>query len=178
MKKIITLCLSIVLASCYAQSSKKLDQKTAMELIRKNYKEFCKAEVINRFSGNPNSNAFKNFDHHAKELEKQGLVTIRRWKSKNGNHHLKLEYTDLASKKYEARMGVYSIKVAVQEFYPMKILGISHTGSNKAEVLSSGFMGWTQFNTIVGRQSRCRNSQDVERKVTLTRYDSGWRLDK
>lgn len=177
MKKIITLCLILSLTSACGQTSNKLNSETALQILKANFKETCKAEVVSYFSSFPNNPNYNHYEYYFTELKRKGLVDLSKRKYKNGKLGLKIQYTDLATKLYGARPGFSSFKADLLKFYPIEIIGISHHSGNKADVLFKGDMKPTIFNNIRSRNSKCKELKGVQRKITFVRYDTGWRLD-
>jgi len=177
MKKYTLICFSLVLTCACAQTSKKLDNSTALKGLRVFYKKSCKSEIVDYFSSLPNNPNYYHYEYYTNELKKKGLITLSKRKYKNGKVGLKIDYTDLAAQKYRAGPGFYSFKAEVFKFSPMEIIGISHHNGNKADVLFKGNMEPTIFYKIVKKNSKCKQLKDMEQKVTFIRYDTGWRIE-
>lgn len=177
MKKIMILCLSLVVTYSCAQSSEKLSRATALKILKENYRELCTSDVVDYFSSTPSSSKYKSYKSYFANLEKMGLVNLQKLNFKNGRVGLKITATQLGKQKYDAGPGYMSMKAAITEFDPQEIIGISHYNGNKAEVLFKGQIAPTIFYGITKSKRHCKTAIEVERKVTFTRYDSGWRMD-
>lgn len=177
MKKIMILCLSLIVTYSCAQTSEKLSRATALKILKENYKELCTSDVTDYFSSSPSSSQYEYYDSFFTNLKKMGLVNLQKFKYKNGRVGLKITATPLGKQQYDAGPGYMSMKAAITQFSPREIVGISHYGGNKAEVLFKGIIEATVFYSITKSKRHCKTALDVQRKVTFTRYDSGWRMD-
>jgi len=173
-KLLFALSIAFLISGCSKQN--KLDNETALKILRENYKQSCKNDVDDFISYAYDGPQFYDLNKYFLDLENQGLVTASRMRNrKNEVTGVKIRYTKKAEREYGAGRGFSSFSADMTKFVPKEIVGISYQ-ENKAIVQFKGDWITTPFIGLQVGKTRCSEEKDAIVRATLIHFDTGWQL--